>query len=299
MTILALPLTNRGSRCTFGVRVTKRRAGIGTLSVARRSLTAPQLRGFSMVGRFGPRKRTVPSSGSSNPIRLAARNWNFSGQVLKPVARSTAMSEQTNTLTQISSTDINISVNCVPRIQDLRLAEALGFNRPRKIRDLVSKHTEALEKFGEIICTATGQNTRGRPGKEYWLNEKQALYLCTKSEAEHAIELTIQMVEVFYQVRRGQLVTSDFDPAVYVAKARSFGIEVVEHNDGYTAWIDPDNRLKDFYKTAEHQAFRANTAALKAYLEQQRKHAALQSELAELEARKREITKLLDGKGRA
>ncbi len=37
----------------------------------------------------------------------------------------------------------------------------------------------------------------GRPGKAYWLNKKQALYICTKSETDRATEATIQMVEVF------------------------------------------------------------------------------------------------------
>ena len=35
--------------------------------------TAPLKRGFSMVGRVGPRKRAVPTGGSVNPIRPAAR----------------------------------------------------------------------------------------------------------------------------------------------------------------------------------------------------------------------------------
>ena len=73
--------------------VEKGRAGIGTLSDTWRSLTAPAkwLRGFSMVGRFGPRKRTVPRSGSSNPIRLTTRNWNFCGRVLKLIAWRAAL----------------------------------------------------------------------------------------------------------------------------------------------------------------------------------------------------------------
>ena len=44
----------------------------------------------------------------------------------------------------------------------------------------------------------------GRPGQEYWLNEKQALFLCTKSEAPNAIDITIEMVEVFYGVKSGR-----------------------------------------------------------------------------------------------
>jgi hypothetical protein len=83
---------SRQSR-SLNLHVEKGRAGIGTLSDTWRSLTAPAkwLRGFSMVGRFGPRKRTVPRSGSSNPIRLTTRNWNFCGRVLKLIAWRAAL----------------------------------------------------------------------------------------------------------------------------------------------------------------------------------------------------------------
>lgn len=102
--------------------------------------------------------------------------------------------------------DLNITVNHEPRIQDERLAGALGFPRPRKIKDLISRHLEALQRFGEV-CTTMGQTTErgGRPGKTYWLNKKQALYLCTKSVTANATEVTIGMVEVFDAYQQGKL----------------------------------------------------------------------------------------------
>ena len=106
----------------------------------------------------------------------------------------------------LSISDINTTINHEPRIHDLRLAEALGFERPRNIRLLIQRIEKALESFGNLFCFTVKQNTRGRPGKEYWLNEKQALYLCTKSEAPNAIDITIEMVEVFYAVKSGQTV---------------------------------------------------------------------------------------------
>ncbi len=91
-----------------------------------------------------------------------------------------------------------------PRIMDLRLAEALGFERPRNIRKLVERHRIALECFGTIRSTVErilknkdNSAPAGRPAKAYWLNKKQALYICTKSETEKATEATIEMVEVF------------------------------------------------------------------------------------------------------
>jgi predicted ArsR family transcriptional regulator len=107
-----------------------------------------------------------------------------------------------------SVSDINTSINHEPRILDTKLAEALGFARPRKIRDVISRHLDALKRLGNIVCPAVGQTPKGgRPGKEYWLTKKQALFLCTKSETPNATEVTIQMVEVFDQVMNGKTVS--------------------------------------------------------------------------------------------
>jgi len=92
-----------------------------------------------------------------------------------------------------------------PRMRDLDVAEALDFERPRKIRDLIARRKTELEEFG--ICPTMGliHEGAGRPGEEYWLNEKQALFICTKSEAKNALDITIQMIEVFSAWRHGQL----------------------------------------------------------------------------------------------
>jgi hypothetical protein len=101
----------------------------------------------------------------------------------------------------LSISDINTSINHEPRMPDIRLAEALEFSRPRDIRKIILRHREALEALGEIVCATMAQTSKGgRPGKEYWLTKKQALYLCTKSETPNATDVTIRMVEVFDQV---------------------------------------------------------------------------------------------------
>lgn len=119
----------------------------------------------------------------------------------------------------LSISDINTTVNHVPRIHDLRLAELLGFENVYNIRRLISNHRKTLEKFGELVFSAAektlknvvrptvGQTSKGgRPGKEYWLNEEQALFLCAKSETPNAIQITIEMVRVFYAVKSGNTV---------------------------------------------------------------------------------------------
>lgn len=103
-----------------------------------------------------------------------------------------------------SAADINTAINGEPRIMDERLAAALGFDRPRKIRDLIERHRAALERFAGV-CTTVGQTSSrgGRPGRAFWLTKKQALYLCTKSETERATDITILVVEVFDAVTGG------------------------------------------------------------------------------------------------
>lgn len=98
----------------------------------------------------------------------------------------------------LSLEDLNTTVNHEPRILDLRLAEALGFRDPHKIRPLVRRHHAALARFGEVSATVAETGDKGgRPSKAFWLTKRQCLFLCTKSDAPHATEATIQMVEVF------------------------------------------------------------------------------------------------------
>ena len=92
-----------------------------------------------------------------------------------------------------------------PRMRDLDIAEALEFEHPRRIRSLIQRHLETLCEFAEIVAQRVTANHGGSPHDEYWLNEEQALFLCTRSEAKGAVALTKQMVMIFAAWRRGQL----------------------------------------------------------------------------------------------
>ena len=110
--------------------------------------------------------------------------------------------------------DLNTIVHHEPRVEDIRLAEALGFGRPADVRELIERHREALDRFGEVIRTVRKTSSRGgRPGRTFWLNKRQCLYLCTKSEAARATEVTIQMVEVFDAQLAGRLAPQTAEPA--------------------------------------------------------------------------------------
>jgi hypothetical protein len=92
------------------------------------------------------------------------------------------------------------------RIQDIRLAQALGFDRPDRIKALIARHRRSLERFGSVFTTVVKTSKKGgRPGKADWLNKKQSLFICTKSEAEFATDVTIEMVTVFDDYLSGKL----------------------------------------------------------------------------------------------
>lgn len=92
-----------------------------------------------------------------------------------------------------------------PRVRDLQLAEALGFERPRKIRDLILRNEAELSGYSEV-CTSAGRTSfrGGRPSTEYWLAEPQALLICMFARTGNAAIVRKQVIDVFMAWRRGQ-----------------------------------------------------------------------------------------------
>lgn len=58
------------------------------------------------------------------------------------------------------------------RILDTVLAERLGFDRPRKIRELIRRHLPSIEEMG--TCPTVGRVIKGNLTDEFYLNKKQA-----------------------------------------------------------------------------------------------------------------------------
>jgi hypothetical protein len=88
-----------------------------------------------------------------------------------------------------------------PRIRDLDLAERLGYERPRKIREII-REAQKVNGFG--VCPVSGRTPGtegGRPSEEYWLTERQALFVTTRSGTEKAAEATMLLVDAFLAVR--------------------------------------------------------------------------------------------------
>lgn len=96
-----------------------------------------------------------------------------------------------------------------PRIRDLDLAVALGYERPINIRNLITRKRDLLEEAGILFTVKINSGERGRPSLEYWLTEKQALLLCTWAETDRADEVRLTLVNVFMAYKDGLLVPAE------------------------------------------------------------------------------------------
>lgn len=99
--------------------------------------------------------------------------------------------------------DLNTEIDNEPRVQDLRLGEALGFARPRAIRQIIDRNTLELQAYG---TSATRRGAyRGKSFTEYFLNEPQALLICMWSNTAQAAAVRKMLIDVFMEYRRGKL----------------------------------------------------------------------------------------------
>lgn len=107
--------------------------------------------------------------------------------------------------TSLTVADLEMQ-NGEPRVEDLKLAGALGFTKHHQIRPLIKRHANSLRAFGEVFSIRGKPGVQGgRPGETFYLNRKQALYITAKSDTEMAAMVTVQMVEVFDAWQRGDL----------------------------------------------------------------------------------------------
>lgn len=91
-----------------------------------------------------------------------------------------------------------------PRIRDLDLAERLGFVEPRAIRKIIKRHEAKLLSFG-TRSTVSRVTITGQPSEEYYLNQKQAIFICMKSETDKAIDVQMEIVHTFDAYLKGEL----------------------------------------------------------------------------------------------
>lgn len=98
--------------------------------------------------------------------------------------------------------------NNEPRARDIDLAERLGYERPRKIRDLVKTYLASGDLSHDDVRPVVVRTRVGiaeRNVTEFWLSEAAALFIIAKSETAMAKTLLKEMIRVFMLARRGLL----------------------------------------------------------------------------------------------
>lgn len=106
---------------------------------------------------------------------------------------------------QITVTYLSTQHDNEPRVRDTDLAEWLGLERATNIRATVAAHYDELSAHGQMILTKSPQG-RGRPSSVYWLNQAQALVLCSLCRTPKAMEVRQALVKVFTDYQQGKLV---------------------------------------------------------------------------------------------
>ena len=97
-----------------------------------------------------------------------------------------------------------------PCVLHARLADALGYGEARAVRRLIDRNHDEFLTHGVLRqADAKPQTQGGRPTKDYWLNEAQALLVCMFARTEKAAAVRKQVIDVFLAWRRGELVSPD------------------------------------------------------------------------------------------
>lgn len=104
----------------------------------------------------------------------------------------------------MASQDLTLTpINGEPRIRDLDLAVRLGFSQPRDIRKLIKRNEAKLLTFGG--CATVARLVEGNETSEFYLNQKQSIFICMKSETDNAFEVQAEIVRVFDAHLNGSL----------------------------------------------------------------------------------------------
>jgi hypothetical protein len=80
------------------------------------------------------------------------------------------------------------------RVQDIRLADALGLENPRRIRCWIALHKRRLEYAGELFFT---RGTQDRGPKQYFLTSDQALLCVMGVNTPIATDLHTELINMW------------------------------------------------------------------------------------------------------
>ena len=84
-----------------------------------------------------------------------------------------------------------------PRVFDLILADSLGFPYPARIRPLIRRNLTKLQRFGIIATVAKIHGAAVRPASEFYLNQKQAVWVCDKVDPSTVSDVQVEVTQAF------------------------------------------------------------------------------------------------------
>lgn len=95
-------------------------------------------------------------------------------------------------------------INGEPTVRDTDLAEKLGYSRPRDIRKIIERMIDNGSFVGATPCR-TPEVIAGNLTEVFYLTQKQALKVISKSETKIADAIMDEVIDVFLAYRKGQL----------------------------------------------------------------------------------------------
>ncbi len=113
-----------------------------------------------------------------------------------------------NNLTQSQSENQEIQLREIEGellIEDVELGRRLGYANPTKIRELIKRHRENLNQISQLRTVGIRPEGGGRDVTAYYLNQKQSIFICMKSETDTAIDVQMEIVRVYDIYLQGKL----------------------------------------------------------------------------------------------
>lgn len=82
------------------------------------------------------------------------------------------------------------------RLTDLRLAEALGYSDPHKVRGLIARNMRSIASYGPVVSLISTYGALGRPGKAYLLTVAQAMRVCMICRSDRSGEVADRLARM-------------------------------------------------------------------------------------------------------
>lgn len=101
-------------------------------------------------------------------------------------------------------------------IPDVILAESLGYERPRHIRELIRRMVPRIKSFGETVEFIEETGKRGTKSAGHLLTVEQAFHVIAKSETPVADSILSLMVSITASFMKGELLPTNFRTAVEI-----------------------------------------------------------------------------------